>query len=164
MLDLTGSYKYFLFNGSVDMRKGLFGLAETVRKEMQQNPIDSNSVYIFMSKSLSNDIVTMSNEMMKNAVNYTLNQWNNLRNYILNGQVQISNNLVEQRMKPIKLNLKVCRNIGSEPAAEDTAFIFSLTESCTLNNITPETYLEKLLRCIHEKDVDKKALLPCYYK
>jgi len=51
MLDLTGSYKYFLFNGSVDMRKGLFGLAETVRKEMQQNPIDSNSVYIFMSKN-----------------------------------------------------------------------------------------------------------------
>jgi transposase len=51
MLDLTGSYKYFLFNGSVDMRKGLFGLAETVRNEMQQNPIDSNSVYIFMSKN-----------------------------------------------------------------------------------------------------------------
>lgn len=48
MLDLTGSYKYFLFNGSVDMRKGLFGLAETVRNEMQQNPIDSNSVYIFI--------------------------------------------------------------------------------------------------------------------
>jgi len=115
-------------------------------------------------KSLSNDIVTMSNEMMKNAVNYTLNQWNNLRNYILNGQVQISNNLVEQRMKPIKLNLKVCQNIGSEPAAEDAAFIFSLTESCALNNITPETYLEKLLRCIHDKDVDKKTLLPCYYK
>jgi len=137
---------------------------ETKKMIRQRDPNKVMQRLYCRLKSLSNDIVTMSNEMMKNAVNYTLNQWNNLRNYILNGQVQISNNLVEQRMKPIKLNLKVCQNIGSEPAAEDTAFIFSLTESCTLNNITPETYLEKLLRCIHEKDVDKKALLPCYYK
>ena len=47
-------------------------------------------------------------------------------------------------MKPVKLNLKNCQNIGSENAAENTAFVFSLTESCRLNGINPETYLEKL--------------------
>ena len=34
--------------------------------------------------------------------------------------MQISNNLCEQRMKPVKLNLKNCQNIGSENAAEKT--------------------------------------------
>ena len=31
----------------------------------------------------------------------------------------------------------------SENVAENTAFVFSLTESCRLNGINPETYLEK---------------------
>lgn len=33
----------------------------------------------------------------------------------------------------------------SENAAENTAFVFSLTESCRLNDINPETYLGKLV-------------------
>ena len=48
-----------------------------------------------------------------------------LKNFILDGRVQLSNNLCEQRMKPIKLNLKVCQNIGSETAAENASFMFS---------------------------------------
>lgn len=33
----------------------------------------------------------------------------------------------------------------SENAAENTAFVFSLTESCRLNGINPETYFGKLV-------------------
>ncbi len=107
----------------------------------------------------------MANEMMSNAVNYMLNQWKSPENFIKDGRVQISNNLCEQRMKPVKLNLKNCQNIGSENAAENTAFVFSLTESCRLNGINPETYLEKLFKCIVSKGTyDKRQLLPCYIK
>ena len=53
----------------------------------------------------------------------------------------------------------------SENAAENTAFVFSLTESCRLNGINPETYLEKLFKCIVSKETyDKRQLLPCYIK
>lgn len=51
MLGLSATYNYYLFNGSVDMRKGIFGLSEVVRQEMQSNPVDSNNVYLFFSKS-----------------------------------------------------------------------------------------------------------------
>ena len=114
---------------------------------------------------MSTDLKLMANEMMSNAVNYMLNQWKSLENFIKDGRVQISNNLCEQRMKPVKLNLKNCQNIGSEDAAKNTAFVFSLTESCRLNGINPETYLEKLFKCIviHET-YDKRQLLPCYIK
>ncbi len=114
---------------------------------------------------MATDIGLMANEMMRKAVNYTLNQWKSLENFIRTGFVEISNNLCEQRMKAVKLNLKNCQNIGSEIAAENAAFMFSVTESCTLNNINPENYLTKILTIIKDgKEVDKVQLLPCYYK
>lgn len=111
------------------------------------------------------DTKIMANELMRKAVNYTLNQWKSLRNILKDGAAEISNNLCEQRMKPVKLLLKNCMNIGSEDAAENSAFIFSLIESCKLNGIDPQDYLKHLFECIlHGKDCDKKTLLPCFYK
>lgn len=81
------------------------------------------------------------------------------------GVVEISNNLCEQRMKAVKLNLKNCQNIGSEFAAENAAFIFSVTESCSLNGINPESYLEDVFRSIlFGTNKDKRDFLPCYYQ
>ena len=51
MLGLTGTLNYYLFNGSVDMRKGIYGLSDVVRHEMKQNPNNPNNVYIFLSKN-----------------------------------------------------------------------------------------------------------------
>ena len=109
------------------------------------------------------DAKLMANELMRKAVNYTINQWKSLKNILKDGAAEISNNLCEQRMKPVKLLLKNCMNIGSEDAAGNSAFIFSLIESCKLNNIDPQDYLKHLFECIlHGKDCDKKALLPCF--
>lgn len=111
------------------------------------------------------DAKIMANELMRKAVNYTLNQWRSLRNILKDGAAEISNNLCEQRMKPVKLLFKNCMNIGSEDAAKNSAFIFSLIESCKLNGIDPQDYLKHLFECIlYGKDCDKKALLPCFYK
>ena len=111
------------------------------------------------------DAKIMANELMRKAVNYTLNQWRSLRNILKDGVAEISNNLCEQRMKPVKLLLKNCMNIGSEDAAKNSAFIFSLIESCKLNGIDPQDYLKHLFECIlYGKDCDKKTLLPCFYK
>jgi hypothetical protein len=114
---------------------------------------------------MSLDVGLMANEMMKKAVTYTLNQWKSLENFIEDGRVEISNNLCEQRMKAVKLNLKNCQNIGSEIAAENAAFMFSVTESCSLNGINPESYLEDVFRSIlFGTDRDKRDFLPCYYQ
>ena len=107
----------------------------------------------------------MANELMRKAENYTINQWKSLRNIRKDGSAEISNNLCEQRMKPIKLLLKNGMIICSEDAAENSAFIFSLIENRKLNDIDPQDYLKHLFECIlHGKDCDKKALLPCFYK
>lgn len=111
------------------------------------------------------DAKIMANELMRKAAGYTINRWKSLKNILKDGAVEISNNLCEQRMKPVKLLLKNCMNIGSEDAAENSAFIFSLIESCKLNDIPPQEYLKHLFECIlHGKECDKKDLLPCFYK
>lgn len=66
-------------------------------------------------------------------------------------------------MKTIKLDLKNCLNIGSERAAKNATFMHSIFESCALNHLALEGYIEHLFNCIGQEDVDKRALLPCYY-
>ena len=90
-----------------------------------------NRIYA-MAKRVASDAELMGRGLLKKAVNYINNQTETLRNFILDGNAEISNNLCEQRMKPIKLSLKNCQNIGSEEAAENAAFMHSLIESCLL--------------------------------
>jgi hypothetical protein len=149
---------------AVELNSTLCGLEPEERKvqrEKQSVPIMTR-LYA-RAKTMSKDMELMANSLMRKAVNYLINQWGRLRNFILDGRVQISNNLVEQRMKTVKLNLKNCLNIGSERAAKNAAFMHSIFESCALNHISPEGYIEHMFNCIGQEEVDKRGLLPCYY-
>lgn len=56
-------------------------------------------------------------------------------------------------------------NLSSEQIRKISAFIFSLTEICKLNDIDSQDYLKHLFKyIIYGKDCEKKALLPCFYK
>ena len=143
-------------------KKGLDVQSRKIERENRSSHIMTR-IYCRI-KSLSQDMAIMANSLMKKAVTYMLNQWESLRNFILDGRVQLSNNLCEQRMKPIKLNLKVCQNIGSETAAENASFMFSLMESCKLNKLKEEPYMETLFNSLCMEQVDWKQNLPCFYK
>ena len=146
----------YIHNGISRLREFM----EDVFKEFVQQ-----AKYLFHHKviMMMQDAKIMANELMRKAANYTINQWKSLRNILKDGLAEISNNLCEQRMKPVKLLLKNCMNIGSEAAAENSAFIFSLIESCKLNDIDPQDYLKHLFECsLHGKVCDKKALCPIF--
>ena len=104
----------------------------------------------------------MGKDLLKKAVNYMINQKESLRNFLLDGKAELSNNYCEQRMKPIKLDMKNCQNIGSEDAAEGAAFMHSLVESCRMNGKNPYDYLVDLLRKLGKPldDLARRALLP----
>ena len=134
-------------------------------EKMQSRQKLSNHVLnriLTMAKSISKDTLLMGKELVKKAVNYILTQWDSLRNFLRDGNAEISNNLCEQRMKPIKLDLKNCQNIGSQGAAENAAFMHSLVESCRLNGKDPYAYLCHLFRKLKSPpdDIGKRELLP----
>lgn len=103
-------------------------------------------------------------KLIKRALVYAKKEWHAFEAILQNGDVEVSNNLCEQMMKHIKMNLKNCLNIGSEDSALDYAFMFSAIESCDINRLSPEGYLRKLILGLHEKNVEKKQLLPCYIR
>ena len=41
MLGLSTNLNYYLFNGNVDLRKGIFRLCEFIRTELQKDPGDT---------------------------------------------------------------------------------------------------------------------------
>ena len=120
-----------------------------------------NRIYA-MAKRVAEDAGLMGRSLLRKAVNYVNNQTEILRNFIQDGKVEISNNLCEQRMKPIKLDLKNCQNIGSEGAAQNAAFMHSLVESCRLNDKNPYDYLLALFRKMRSglDDIGMRLLLP----
>jgi hypothetical protein len=52
MFALTSSMVYFLYPGSVDMRKGIYSLYLLVKSEMRRNPL-SGEVYLFFGRTRS---------------------------------------------------------------------------------------------------------------
>jgi hypothetical protein len=114
------------------------------------------------ARMFAKDQVLMGKDLMKRAIKYLLNQETSLRNFLKDGRADLSNNLCEQRMKPIKLDMKTCQNIGSETAAQNAAFMHSLVVSCRLNNLNPYEYLKSLFKNIGRNldDTAKRMLLP----
>jgi len=141
---------------------GLHEKPEERRLQRQKNSIHVVNRIFAMARSVAMDPAMMGVALVKKAINYLLNQEQALRNFLLDGKAEISNNIEEQRMKTIKLDLKNCQNIGSEEAAVNTAFMHSLVESCRLNGKNPYDYLLALFRKMREPldDIGKRMLLP----
>ena len=82
---------------------------------------------------------------MAEAVDYTLNQWNELNVFATDGAVPIDNNVSEREMKRIVLNRKNSLFVGNERGGQTAAILASLTSTCRRHDIDPQHYLTQLL-------------------
>jgi transposase len=64
------------------------------------------------------------------AAAYTLNMWTKLRRCFDHAEVELSNNLAENSMRPIALGRKNWLHVGSAQAGPKVAAILSVVESC----------------------------------
>ena len=97
------------------------------------------------------------------AVTYCKNQWADLIRYIDHGEAQISNCLIENQVRPFAIGKKNWMFIGNETAGQRAALLYSLIQSCELNQIDPRQYLEYVINHIHKlrkKEIDPVTLLP----
>lgn len=99
------------------------------------------------------------------AFTYCTERWSTLSNYIMNGLLQIDNNLVENAIRPLALGRKNYLFAGSHAAAEDIAMYYSFFASCKAHNINPETWLSFVLGHITDaKPSQYVNLLPANFK
>lgn len=53
---------------------------------------------------------------------------------------------------------------GSHDAAQNIAFMYSLYESCKLNDLNFYDYINDILTRLMKDETDYKSLIPCNYK
>ncbi len=99
------------------------------------------------------------------AVRYTLKNWIALTRYLGQGILDIDNNKAERLMRPITVGRSNYLFAGNDRGGKAAAIMYSLIESCKLNEINPYEYLRDILiRIPNTLNRDIKSLLPYNWK
>jgi transposase len=79
------------------------------------------------------------------ACNYTLALWEKLTRFLEYRELELSNNLAENSMRPVALGRKNWIHIGSQQAGPKVAAILSIVETCRRINVPVRDYLATVL-------------------
>ena len=91
------------------------------------------------------------------AAAYTLNMWTKLRRCFDYAEVELSNNLAENSMRPIAVGRKNWLHVGSAQAGPKVAAILSVVESCRRLGVPVKQYLAAVLRGLNRRTLSQVA-------
>lgn len=102
---------------------------------------------------------------LNTAVTYALNQKQYLETFLEHGNIEISNNQVENAIRPFVVGRKGWLFADTPQGAKASAVIYSLIETAKANNIKPAEWLEYILlvssdRFAHIPNYEVDDLLP----
>ncbi len=99
------------------------------------------------------------------AMAYTMNRWQQLSNYLLDGTLQLDNNEIENKIRVIALGRKNYLFAGSHQAAPRAAMIYSFFAMCKYEEVNPPQWLKYVFDHIMDTNIQKiEQLLPKNYK
>jgi transposase len=99
------------------------------------------------------------------AIDYSLKRWTQLTRFVQDGEVPISNNWVENHIRPIALGRANWLFAGSLRAGQRAAAIMSLLHSARINGHEPYAYLKDVLeRLPTQRASEIDELLPHRWK
>jgi transposase len=99
------------------------------------------------------------------AVKYTLNMWVKLRRCFDHAEVELSNNVAENSMRPIALGRKNWLHVGSAKSGPKVAAILSVVESCRRLSVPVKEYLLAVLPGMNQMKISEVAqLTPARWK
>ena len=97
---------------------------------------------------------------LKEAVTYALNQKEYLCAFLDHGEIEISNNQVENAIRPFVVGRKGWLFSDTPEGAEATAVVYSLMETAKANNLRLEDYIQHLLSILPERfSADPEAVV-----
>lgn len=100
--------------------------------------------------------------LTRRAMDYTLNQWPYLVGYCERGDLQISNVLAENAIRPFALGRRAWLFADTTQGAHASATCFSLIETAKANGLEPSAYIHHVLKHIAAAETleQLEALLP----
>jgi transposase len=91
------------------------------------------------------------------AAAYTLNMWAKLERCFEYEQVELSNNLAENSMRPVALGRKNWLHVGSVKSGPKVAAILSIVESCRRLVVPVQQYLSDVLPGLDRRTLSQVA-------
>src|SRR5712692_4292807 len=88
--------------------------------------------------------LSANNEIAK-AIQYSLNRWTALTRFLDDGRLCMSNNAAERRLRPVAVGRHNWTFAGSDDGGRRAAAIYTLIESCKLNDVDPQAWLADIL-------------------
>lgn len=155
---------FVLQRGRTSEQRRLLNNREEDRRGRDKDDFDGNAPATSADKSAPEDASKKRRKKKSEGRKPSIEEYGceHVEYHRIDSYFKLPNNLCEQRMKPIKLDLKSCQNIGSEKAAGCAAFMHSLMESCKLNGKDPFKYLLSLFRTLRNPPPpeQRRRLLP----
>ncbi|MEO5906410.1 MAG: IS66 family transposase [Saprospiraceae bacterium] len=113
----------------------------------------------WLGQELKGDITPKSD--YGKAVTYMNKQWPKLIRVLDDGRVELDNNLIENKIRPLALGRKNYLFAGSHDAAQRIAMMYSFFGSCKAHDINPYEWLKDTLEKISDTKLsDLGSLLP----
>ncbi len=103
--------------------------------------------------------LTLPQSMFGKAIAYTLNMWPKLVRCFEYPEVELSNNLAENSMRPVALGRKNWLHVGSVKAGPKVAAILSIVESCRRLGISLKQYLSDVLPGLDRRTLSQVGTL-----
>jgi transposase len=152
---------------AVELMNELFAIDAQARNENMDHAA-RHALRLEKAPPLLAEIRTHILEMSKTALpkssagqacNYTLGIWKRLIRFLDYPELELSNNIAENSMRPIALGRSNWIHIGSEQAGPRIAAILSVIESCRRLKIPVRNYLADILPGLASKPLQRFAEL-----
>jgi hypothetical protein len=89
------------------------------------------------------------------ACNYTLTLWEKLNRFLEYPELELSNNLAENSMRPVAIGRKNWIHVGSPQAGPKIAAILSVVESCRRLKLSVRDYLAAVLPGLADRPIQR---------
>ena len=87
------------------------------------------------------------------AFGYAANHLPRLRHYLEDGRIEIDNNQIEHKIRPLALGRKNYMFAGSNKAAQRAAMMYSFFASCKEHDVNPRDWLRDVLVRINDHPI-----------
>ena len=140
-----------------------FSVPEKLEKRNEKSKPLTKEFFEWLENCSKKEII---NKKLKKAVTYAINQKKELQKFLEDGNIPLSNSLVERRIRPFAVHRKNWLFSDSPAGAEASGVIYSLVESAKQNDLDVWKYFEYLfknlpqLNIIDENNDSLKDYLP----
>ena len=143
-------------SGSADQALAMIRPLYALEKQARLNGFTANEIYEMRQEQAKPILAKFKRWLDKKkeqvppksfigkAVNYSLNQWHRLENYIKDGNAGIDNNVAENAIRPFVIGRKNWLFSDTSEGADASALLFSLIETAKANKLEPYNYLRFL--------------------